>query len=189
VRRTRVLAILLVIAGPKVYAQNLTLQFDADNTKVNFTLADVLHTVHGTFRLKNGSVDFDPGSGKLRGEIVVDTGSGETGNGMRDRKMQREVLESGRFPEIRFAPDREEGTVALQGKSSLKVHGIFAIHGSEHEFTAPGEVEIFQDHWNATLHFNIPYVNWGMKNPSTLFLRVGESVEIEVDAVGTVTRH
>ena len=49
--------------------------------------------------------------------------------GMRDRKMHKEVLESERYPEISFRPDRVEGPVASQGKSSVKVHGMFRIHG------------------------------------------------------------
>jgi hypothetical protein len=42
------------------------------------------------------------------------------------------------------------------------------------------------DHWNATVHFTVPYATWGMKNPSTLFLKVNDSVEIDLTAVGNV---
>lgn len=138
--------------------------------------------------MDRGSMSADIGSGKVGGEIVVDAKSGDSGNGMRDRKMYREVLESDRYPEITFRPDRLDGTVSPQGKSSVRVHGIFAIHGSEHELTVPAQVEMFPDHWTAVLRFSIPYVRWGMKNPSTLFLRVNESVDIDVNAAGTVTR-
>ena len=89
----------------------------------------MLHTVHGTFRLKQGSLRFDPASGRLTGEIVVDTKSGDSGSGMRDRKMHREVLESDRYPEITFRPDHVDGTLLPQGKSSVRVHGIFNMHG------------------------------------------------------------
>ena len=125
---------------------------------------------------------------RLAGEIIVDAKSGDSGSGMRDHKMHREVLESDRYPEIAFRPDRVDGTVALQGKSSVRVHGIFAIHGSDHELTVPAEVEVFPDHWTATLHFAVPYANWGMKNPSTFFLRVSESVDIDLTTGGTVVR-
>jgi polyisoprenoid-binding protein YceI len=167
-------------------AQELTLQFDPQHTSVSFTLGDVLHTVRGTFRLKQGSLRLDPVSGKLKGEIVVDAKSGESGNGMRDRKMHREILESDRYPEIIFRPDRLDGAVAPQGKSQVHAHGIFSIHGSDHELTVPAEVEMFPDHWNATLHFAVPYTKWGMKNPSTVFLRVNDSVDIDLTAAGMV---
>ena len=169
-------------------AQSLAFQLDPQYTAVNFTLGDALHTVRGTFRLKQGSLRLDPVSGKLAGEIVVDAKSGESGSGMRDRKMHREVLESQRYPEIVFRPDRVEGTVLPQGKSSVRVHGIFSIHGADHELSVPAEVDMSSDHWTATLHFAVPYANWGMKNPSNLFLKVNESVDIDLTTAGTVTR-
>lgn len=169
-------------------AQDVAFQLDPQRSTVNFTLGDVLHTVHGTFRLKQGSLRFDPDSGKLAGAIVVDAKSGDSGSEARDRKMHREVLESDRYPEIAFRPDRVEGTVLLPGKSSVRVHGIFSVHGSDHELIVPTEVEINANHWTATMHFAVPYAKWGMKNPSTLFLRVSESVEIDLTAAGECRR-
>ena len=169
-------------------AQELALQLDPQHTSVIFTLGDVLHTVRGTFRLKQGSLRLDRASGKIAGEVVVDTKSGESGSGMRDRKMHREILESDRYPEIIFRPDRLDGAVAPQGKSQVHVHGIFSIHGADHELTGPADVEMFADHWNATLHFAVPYAKWGMKNPSTVFLRVNDSVDIDLTAAGTISK-
>jgi hypothetical protein len=78
--------------------------------------------------------------------------------------------------------------VLQPGKSSVRVHGIFSIHGSDHELTVPAEVETFSDHWTATLHFVVPYAKWGMKNPSTMFLRVSESVNIDLTTAGALAR-
>jgi len=178
----------IAIAGVAAPAQDVAFQLDPQHTNVSFTLGDVLHTVRGTFKLKHGTLRLDPASRKLTGEIIVDAKSGESGSGMRDRKMHREVLESDRYPEIAFRPDRVDGTVSLQGRSSVRVHGIFNIHGSDHELTVPADVEMSSDHWTATLHFAVPYANWGMKNPSTLFLRVNESVDIDLTAAGTLDR-
>jgi polyisoprenoid-binding protein YceI len=170
-------------------AAQITLQLDPAKTSVTFTLGDVLHTVHGAFHLKHGALQFDSSSGKLSGEIVVDAKSGDSGSGMRDRKMHKEVLESEKFPEISFRPDRVEGGVAAQGKSSVKVHGMFRIHGVDREITVPAEVEMSADHWTATVHFTVPYEKWGMKNPSNLFLRVNDSVEIDLSAAGSTASH
>jgi polyisoprenoid-binding protein YceI len=169
-------------------AQDVVFKLDPEHSTVAFTLGDVLHTVHGTFHLKLGSLTFDPTSGKMSGEIVADAKSGNSGSGMRDRKMNREVLESDRYPEIAFRPDHVEGNVLVPGKSSVRVHGIFTIHGSDHELTVPAEVETFLDHWAATLHFVVPYAKWGMKNPSTMFLRVSESVNIDLTTAGPLAR-
>jgi polyisoprenoid-binding protein YceI len=181
------LAFVFSLAGAAA-AQEVAFKLDPQHTTVNYTLGDVLHTVHGTFRLKQGALRLDPASGRLTGEITVDAKSGESGSGMRDRKMHREVLESERYPEIVFRPDRVEGAVSLQGKSSVRVHGIFTIHGSDHELTVPSDLDASTDHWSATLHFAVPYAKWGMKNPSTMFLRVSESVDIDLSTAGTMSR-
>jgi polyisoprenoid-binding protein YceI len=183
-------AVFLVLAFAATSpAQETDLSLDPVHTSVTFTLGDVLHAVHGTFRLMHGALLLEPSSGKLSGEIVVDAKSGDSGSGMRDRKMHREVLESERYPEVSFYPDRVAGTVATTGKSSVMVHGMFRIHGVEREITIPAEVELSPDHWSAMVHFTVPYAKWGMKNPSTLFLRVSDSVEIDLAAAGNIVQH
>jgi polyisoprenoid-binding protein YceI len=177
----------LVASFSVAAAQDTAFQLDPAQTKVSFTLGDVLHTVHGTFKLKHGELQIEP-MGKISGSIVVDAGSGDSGSGMRDRKMHKEVLESARYPEIAFRPDHIEGSVASQGKSSVIVHGMFSIHGADREITVPAQVETSADHWTATVHFTIPYEKWGMKNPSTLFLKVNDSVEIDLVAAGSVVK-
>jgi polyisoprenoid-binding protein YceI len=180
---TAALLVTLTISG---VAQQVSLQLNPAQTAVKFTLDAALHTVHGTFQIKQSALQFDPASGKVSGQILVDAKSGQTGNGMRDRKMNNDVLESDRYPEIGFRPDRITGTVAGQGKSSVTIHGIFNVHGMDREITVPAQLEMDGDHWNANLHFTVPYAKWGMKNPSTLFLRVSDSVEIELVAAGSI---
>jgi hypothetical protein len=47
-------------------------------------------------------------------------------------------------------------------------------------------VHVAGDLITATTHFAVPYVEWGMKNPSTLFLRVGDKVDIDLQAAGRI---
>lgn len=181
-------AALLILGAVCAAAQQVSLDLDPAQSSVKYTLGDVLHTVHGTFQLKRGALQFDASSGKISGDIVVDAKSGTSGSGMRDRKMHREVLESEHYPEISFTPDRVEGPVASTGKSLVKVHGIFRIHGADREITVPADVDISGGRWSATVHFTVPYAKWGMKNPSTLFLRVSDTVEIDLAASGSVAQ-
>jgi polyisoprenoid-binding protein YceI len=177
----------LAVCAP-LAAQDTSYQMDPGQTSVKFTLGDVLHTVHGTFKLKHGEMQVEP-DGRVSGQIIVDAGSGDSGSSMRDRKMNKEVLESANYPEIAFRPDRIEGAVANSGKSSVTIHGMFNIHGVDREITVPAQVETSADHWTATVHFTVPYQKWGMKNPSTLFLRVSDTVEIDLVAAGNMVRH
>lgn len=186
-RHSSWLALCLVLATTAVLAQDTEYQVDPMQSSVKFTLADVLHTVHGTFKVNHGAMRLGPG-GKLSGEIVVDAASGNSGNGMRDRKMHREVLESSRYPEIRFRPERVDGAVEGAGQETVTVHGIFNIHGSDREITVPATLSVTGGRWTANVHFTVPYGKWGMKNPSTLFLRVSDSVEIDLTVAGNVVR-
>ena len=177
-----------LLAGSVVCAQDADYQVDPGLSSVKFTVGDVLHTVHGTFKVKQGRLQVESG-GKVSGQIVVDAASGDSGSGMRDRKMHEEVLESAHYPEMAFRPDRIDGTLAGSGLSHVMVHGMFNIHGAEREITVPAQVETGGDRWTATVHFTVPYQKWGMKNPSTLFLKVNDTVEIDLVAAGTVVRH
>jgi polyisoprenoid-binding protein YceI len=184
---TRLFAItVLWLAGAAAPAQphEVGLNFVPGKTTVNFTLGDVLHTVHGSFDVKHGAVHFDPATNNVSGEILVDATSGRSGSDGRDKKMHKDVLESGRYPDIVFRPDRVEGQVPALGDSTVQVHGMFTIHGAEHEITIPVRVEMAPSHWTATSHFTVPYVKWGMKNPSTFVLRVDQSVGIDIQASG-----
>ena len=178
----------MLAAASSIPAEDTVLQIDPSQTKVEFTLADVLHTVHGSFLLKRGDIRFDPATGKASGELVVDATSGASGSGARDRNMHKNVLESARYPEIVFRPDRVEGKVAPQGASKVTLHGIFSIHGAEHDITLPVEVEAAGGQYTAAIRFVVPYVQWGMKNPSTLFLRVSDKVEIAIHTVARAPR-
>ncbi len=182
--RIRFLA-LLVCSLPLAAAETVV-ELDPARTIVSFTLADVLHTVHGSFTLKRGSLRLDPAAGKASGEIVVDVASGDSGSGARDRRMHKEILESARYPEAVFTPDRVTGMLAAQGESQLDVHGMFQIHGAGHEMTLHFRAQAKDNEISASTGFVIPYVQWGMKNPSNFLLRVSDKVEVSVQAVGRV---
>ena len=180
------LTIALLVASPATAAE-YHLQLSPESTQVNWTLGDILHTVHGTFKLKRGDIFFDPESGKASGEVVVDAASGNSGSNARDGRMHKNVLESAKYPEIAFSPDRVEGKVELAGTSNVKLHGIFKIHGAAHEITAQVQVTAKEDRLVSNIKFEVPFVAWGMKDPSTLFLKVNKSVEIEMQSTGRLS--
>jgi hypothetical protein len=64
---------------------------------------------------------------------------------------------------------------------------VFKLHGAEHEATMTAQVQTTGDHWSARMHFTVPYVKWGLKNPSTFLLRVSSNVDIDIRATGRLT--
>ena len=159
---------------------------DPAQTEIRWKLSG-LHSVHGTFKLKSGEFLFNPKTGLAEGEILVDATTGESGNAARDKRMQDEVLESNRYPAIFYHPTEIKGPFkAGEGMQVLTGEGTFNIHGADHPLELPLKVQISADTVTATTRFTVPYVAWGMKNPSRFLLRVGRQVEIEVSAKGTI---
>lgn len=183
----RTIGLLLVVFGlsaTTLRAQEMTLELDPANSKIDFTLEATLHTVHGTFALKSGTIHFNPATGAASGLVVVDATSGDSGNKSRDHKMHKEILESQRYPEATFTPTRFSGTLASQGDSTVQVEGIFRLHGSDHAITLTVPAQVTGNGLTARMHVVIPYIEWGLKNPSTLFLHVSNKVAIDITAVG-----
>jgi len=172
-----------LLVFPLLRGDEAPLRLDASTSKVKFTLSSVLHTVHGEFRLKEGTLRFDPSTGKISGQVIVDARSGQSGNTSRDGRMHREILDAERYPEIAFRPDRVEGAIAPAGASQVKIHGVFSIHGGDHEITVPADVRTIGGDYDVTARFDVPYVKWGIKNPGTFILRVSETAQITIHTV------
>jgi polyisoprenoid-binding protein YceI len=188
-RLTKLLLVTLaILAASEAFAgQNRGIvSFDPDKTTVEFTLGATLHDVHGTFKLKSGVIRFDPATGTASGALIVDATSGTSGNKSRDRKMSREVLESEKYPEIEFFPEKVSGNVPAQGQSEVTVGGRFRIHGSEHPLSLVVRLSVDAGQIRATTQFPVPYQAWGLKNPSTFILRVGDTVRIDIAAYGSL---
>src|SRR6476646_2259865 len=168
-------------------AQQKTFTLDPAQTKVNFTVDSTLHTVHGDFRLKRGSIQFDNSTGAATGELVVDSASGESGSDGRDKKMHKDILESPKYSDIVFAPQHVKGTVANEGKSSIEVEGLLTMHGKSNPVSMLLEIELQNGAGSADGSFSVKYQEWGMKNPSTFIMRVNDTVKIHVHAVVKIT--
>jgi polyisoprenoid-binding protein YceI len=179
-----VAALTTLVLTPVSRAQESIVQLDPAQAKVEFSLDGNFHTVHGKFALKSSTIRFDPSSGKISGSIVVDATSGDSGNSGRDKKMHREILESAKFPEIVFTPTQFTGTIAADGDSKVEVSGKFRLHGHDHDVKLPIDVKAEGGNLKMTTHIEIPYVQWGLKNPSNFLLRVKDTVAIDIEAAG-----
>ncbi len=166
----------------------VTVHLDPATAEIRWSLRGDTHTTKGTFKLKSGTVIFDPATGVAEGELLVDLSTGESGNKKRDATMQNEVLESSKYPEAFFHPTRVTGKLRPDATQTqaLTADGSFNIHGADHPLKLDLLVQMESGQATATTHFNVPYVAWGMKNPSGFLLRVSKTVEVDVIAHGTV---
>jgi polyisoprenoid-binding protein YceI len=170
-------------AGTRIGIINL----DPAKTLVEFRLGGSLHTTHGKFQLRTGMIKADSASGKAEGMIVVDAASGDSGDSIRDHRMKDSVLEAEKFPEITFTARHIEGHLDRGGVFQAKLEGVLKLHGAEHALTIDAHGTLIDDNLVATAHFSIPYVEWGLKDPSVLFLTVAKQVDIDIATAGRVT--
>lgn len=177
-------ALLALTVVPAALAQTQTFTANPASSQVAFQLGGNTHAVHGTFHIKSGTVDFDRTAKTISGRIVVDPLSGESGNGSRDQKMKNEVLETSRFSEITFEPHSFQGDLAASGDSTIQVSGVFTLHGAPHDLTVPMRIHIEGNHLTATTTFTVPYVQWGLKDPSIFVLKVAKEVGIDLKLDG-----
>jgi polyisoprenoid-binding protein YceI len=179
------LALLLILA-PVAQAQHQTFTANPDSSKVAFALGGSGHHVDGTFHVQSGSIDFDRGAQTISGSIVVAAGSGNSGEPSRDKKMNSDVLEVAKFAEVSFVPKSYTGTVAASGDSTIQVTGVFTLHGATHDLTVPMQIHIDGATLTAKTQFQVPYVQWGLKDPSIFILKVAKIVDIDLTLTGSV---
>jgi polyisoprenoid-binding protein YceI len=173
--------------GFHAYAQHQTFTIAPDASSVAFSLGGSDHSTHGSFHVKDGSIDFDRTAGTISGSVDVVAGSGNSGNQSRDKKMTNEVLDATHFADVTFVPHSYQGTIAPTGDSAIQVTGTFTVHGTPHEITVPMQVQIVGVHCVAKSHFTVPYVKWGLKDPSVFILKVSKEVDIDLTLVGQLS--
>ena len=182
---TSVALVLLVLSAP-LAASELQFELDPKLTSISFRLQATLHSVHGSAVLAAGSFRLNTASGVMTGAATIDASTAETGNKKRDKKMHGKVLLTADHPEIILRARRLEGKLAQQGASDVTLHGEIEILGQSHEIGIPSHIEIDGGKFTVGLEFEVPYVDWGLEDPSTFVLRVAKVVQISVEAAGTV---
>ncbi|MGD0125202.1 MAG: YceI family protein [Terriglobia bacterium] len=168
-------------------AQEAVFELDPAQTQIQFTLPGIIRAVHGTFKLKSGTIRFNLATGKADGSVVVDMTSEESDNVALDRKILGDVLDTRKYPEATFIPAQIDGRLEADGESALQLSGMFKLHAIEHDFNLATTATRSGNQLTAATHFVIPYVDWGMRNPGGMLMRVGNQVEINVKTVGRIT--
>lgn len=183
--RSIFLAGLLVglLAVPTVRAAEV-LTLSPRETRITFTLDATGHTVHGTLEAPSGTLHLDPAGGRVKGEIAVDLRTAQTGNARRDRDMHSTVLQTDRYPKAVFRPDRLRGPLKGAGTSEVTLEGTLLFHGAEHRIEIPARVTVSGKRLTADGTLTIPYVAWGLTDPSKFVLRVGKTVEVRLHVAG-----
>jgi len=183
-RPTLFSALLLLVLTPPVFGAGETLQLDPAKSKLTFLLGATGHDVEGVLTLQSGTITFDRATGQAGGEIVIDAAKTVTGSDSRDKTMHKDVLVSAKFPQIVFQPEKLEGQLAESGTSKVSLRGKVVLLGISHELVLPTEVEIKGNQVVAKSSFKIPFIAWGLEDPSVLFLKVDKELTVTLQIQG-----
>jgi polyisoprenoid-binding protein YceI len=186
ITRSLIFALSLALA-PLVFAQHQTFTVNPDASKVAFALGGNTHHVDGTFHVQSGSIDYDRSAQTISGSVIVAAGSGNSGDQGRDKKMNSDVLDVAHFADVSFVPKSYQGTIPASGDFTIQVTGVFTLHGTPHDLTAPMQIHIEGTALTAKTHFTVPYVQWGLKDPSIFMLKVAKVVDIDLTLTGSLT--
>jgi len=179
--------VLAVIFSPAALAQHQTFAVNPDASKIKMTLNTTHEVVNGTFRIQSGSIEFDRSNPKMSGSVAVLAGSGKTGNDSRDKKMNKDILKVDQYTTVSFAPKTYIGTIGPSGDSTIQVSGVFTLLGNPHDLTIPMQIHIDGPKATASGQFVVPYVQWGLKNPSFMFWKAENDVAIDLNLVGQIS--
>lgn len=183
-RTSSVCCLAVLSAAAPLAAQTLTFTLDPAATTIELHFGATMHSVDGTLRAKEGTIELDPSTGQASGRIVLDATSAQTGNSRRDQKMHQKILESPKYPEMVFTVERVSGTVNPAGRSELELHGTLDMHGARHPIDLVATARAEGEKITAVGRVTIPYLDWGMADPSFFVLRVEKEIHVEVKAVG-----
>jgi polyisoprenoid-binding protein YceI len=179
---------LAALLAPVALAQQQTFVANPDVSEVKMTLKTTREVVNGTFHIKSGSLEFDRSAAKMSGSVVVLAGSGKTGNGDRDKKMNKNILEVEQHATVSFEPKSYAGAIAPSRDSTIQVTGIFTLLSTPHEITIPILVHLEGTTATAKAHFVVPYIQWGLKDPSFLFWKADKDVAIDLFLTGRLSK-
>jgi hypothetical protein len=172
---------------PAALAQHQTFTVNPDASEVKMTLNTTHEVVNGTFHIQSGSIEFDRSASKMSGSVVVLAGSGKTGNDSRDKKMNKDILKVAQYTTVSFAPKAYTGTIAPSGDSTIQVSGVFTLLSNSHNLTIPMQIHMDESKATVRAQFVIPYVQWGLKNPSFMFWKAENDVAIDLNLAGKVS--
>jgi polyisoprenoid-binding protein YceI len=179
--------VLAVMLAPAALAQHQTFVVNPDASEVKIKLNTTHEVVNGTFHIQSGSINFDRTAAHISGTVIVAAASGKTGNESRDKKMNQDILKVNQFAFVSFAPKTYTGTIVSSGDSTIQVSGVFTLLGTPHELMIPMQIHIDGPKATAKAQFVVPYVQWGLKNPSFLIWKAENDVAVNLNLVGQIS--
>ena len=149
------------------------LSFDGDASVGNFT---------GTTSTVSGQMTGGSDLGAVRGWVEAPVNTLKTGNGRRDRDLNKS-MESDKFPTMRFDLSSVTPGVTRGDSTAVTLGGAFTIHGVKREVTVPATV-VFQAgavHLRSSFPLNLTDYQIGGLSKMLGLLKMHPDIVVHVD--------
>ena len=154
-----------------------TLSFDGSATTGDFT---------GTTTTMTGQMTGGMDLGAVRGWVEAPVNTLKTGNGRRDRDLNKS-METDKFPTMRFDLARVSPGVSRGDSTAVTLGGTFTIHGVQREVTLPATVVSQSDgiHLRSSFHLNLTDYQIGGLSKMLGILKMDPDIVVHVDLLFT----
>jgi polyisoprenoid-binding protein YceI len=176
-----ILSILLSITtfGNFSTGRNADTLYICDNGKIHFLASTSMEDIEAT-SLRTVCI-LDPQNRKIEAKVDMKTFE------FRRKKMQddfnEDYIESDKFPEATFnALIVNKIDFSNDGTYDVKLRGTLDMHGIKREEEIMGKLTIKgKQPVNATAQFEIPLVNYHIKIPTIVVMKIAEVVKVDVN--------
>jgi polyisoprenoid-binding protein YceI len=180
------LAGVLLFSGSPLTAQNVVPM--AQGRVISGTLSFDGHASVGDFVGQTTSVSGEmtggPDVGKVRGWVQAPVKSIVTGNGRRDRDLNKS-MESDKYPDIRFELTNVTPGGGSRDSTGLTLNGKLMIHGVTSTVALPGWVQFSSHQARVRSDFPLNLKEYRIKGLSKMLgvLKMYDKIEVHVDLV------
>ena len=182
-------AIISVIICSESSAEQRTFRTipDDDANLVQFTSRAVMENVVGQTGRITGFVKLDPEklTSTRDAQFDVDLNSLDTGNGMRNKDMRLDFLETAKYPTASFSLTRFESvdkpTLMPGDTVQAGLEGDFTVHGVTKPYHIPVMLILSDDHTLfVTGNWVVQLADHNISRPELLFMRLAEEQNIYI---------
>lgn len=172
------------------------------NDKVSFTSDAPVEVIHGATNQVTGEVTFDDSfkfdaAHPFKISFAVDLNSIDTGIDLRNEHMRDNFLETGKYPRAVYKATGIQlpGKVDLNKRQTVKLvsTGDFTVHGVTRKKTIPLTVDYKPAIGKTPARirvmgkFPVSLAQHNIKRPEAVFVKLAETVFVDVDLVGSAT--
>lgn len=183
-----IILILFTLLPAASKASSLRFEVDPSRSLVQFTSQAPFETFVGKSRDATGWVEGNERNLLLtRALFRVPVESLKTGNRLRDKDLRLKFMEADKFPEITFELGKVPQPRSLKPGTVTRVvvEGTFTIHGVSRREPIPLDLTYLDRDRTLLIRgrFSVRLSDYQIERPSFLFMRLAETVDVEIDLV------